>query len=70
MDTTELIDQGGRWPEAERRGPLDIRFPTIFIIYERGLSMKWQITRAYWKAALVLGSIAAFVVASGAALKW
>jgi hypothetical protein len=32
--------------------------------------MKWQVTRAYWKVALVLGSIAAFVVASGAALKW
>lgn len=32
--------------------------------------MKWQISRAYWKAALVLGAIASFALAAGAALKW
>jgi len=32
--------------------------------------MKWQITRVYWKVALVLGAIAAFVMAAGATYKW
>jgi hypothetical protein len=32
--------------------------------------MKWQIQRAYWKVALILGAIASFVLAAGAEGKW
>jgi hypothetical protein len=38
---------------------------------EEGVStMKWQITRAYWKIALVLGAISSFILAAGAGSKW
>lgn len=32
--------------------------------------MKWRMTQIQWKAALVLGAIASFVLAAGADLKW
>lgn len=32
--------------------------------------MKWNITRATWKVALVLGTIASFLLAAGADGKW
>lgn len=32
--------------------------------------MKWNITRAYWKVALVLGALASFLMAAGAEVKW
>jgi hypothetical protein len=32
--------------------------------------MKWQITRAYWKVALILGALASFLLAAGADTKW
>jgi len=32
--------------------------------------MKWQITRIYWKIALILGAIASFILAAGASGKW
>ncbi len=32
--------------------------------------MKWHITRAYWKVALVLGALASFLLAAGAEGKW
>jgi len=37
---------------------------------ERVSTMKWQIARAYWKIALVLGAIASFFMAAGASGKW
>jgi hypothetical protein len=32
--------------------------------------MKWQLQRAYWKVALILGAIASFILAAGAGGKW
>jgi hypothetical protein len=32
--------------------------------------MKWQLQRAYWKVALILGAIASFILAAGAEAKW
>lgn len=32
--------------------------------------MKWNITRAYWKVALVLGALSSFLLAAGAEGKW
>jgi hypothetical protein len=32
--------------------------------------MKWQVQRAYWKVALILGAISSFILAAGAGGKW
>lgn len=32
--------------------------------------MKWQLNRAYWKVALVLGTLSSFILAAGAESKW
>jgi hypothetical protein len=32
--------------------------------------MKWQVQRAYWKVALILGAISSFILAAGANAKW
>lgn len=53
-------------PEAERREPCVI----LNHSEGKGIPMKWQITRTYWKVAIVLGSIGAAVMAAAADFKW
>src|SRR5262245_37466337 len=62
---------GRRADSPKRSGGDPWQLDSHLPIAKKGVSaMKWQVQRAYWKVALILGAIASFILAAGANGKW